>query len=261
MTITQEGSDGVGVIAIDRLDAMNAMDTATYDEITEALREFEVDPAVRAAIITGVGDHAFSAGADLKEVHVGRAPKDQGWESWHADRWDRGLPVTKPLIAAINGYSLAGGLELALLCDVRIATPDAKFGTPEVKWNLPHGFGALRLLAVVGLGNALMLLLTGGFIDSQEALRIGLINSNVEAPQLMEEAHRIARPIGSRAPDAVAMTKELAMRGLGVPFEQGMRLSRSYASALEGTDEQLRRTGEFITSRAGKDRSRQRQAP
>jgi len=253
MTITHERSDGVGVIAVDRPESMNAMDTATYSEITKALKEFEADSAVRAAIITGAGDRAFSAGADLKEVHGGRARKDQGWETWHADRWDRGLPVTKPLIAAINGYSLAGGLELALLCDVRIATPDAKFGTPEVKWNLLHGFGALRLPAVVGLGNALMLLLTGDFIDAQEAFRIGLINRIVEAPQLMEEAHRLARTIGSRAPDAVAMTKELALRGLGVPFEQGMRLSRSYASALEGTDEQLRRTGEFTTSRAKTD--------
>ncbi len=251
MTIIEERSGSVGTIVINRPDALNAMDSTTYDEVTEALMRIESDPAVRVGIITGAGERAFSAGADLKEMHS-QPSDDQPWTPWRGDeRWDLGLTMSKPLIAAIDGYAVAGGLELALFCDIRIATPGSEFGAPEVKWNLLHGFGALRLPAVVGLGNAMMLLLSGEFIDAEEALRIGLINRMVDPPALMEEAQRIASIIGSRAPDALAMTKELALRGLGTPLEQSLRLYRSYMAELEGTDEQLRRTGEF--SGSGKD--------
>lgn len=248
MAIIEERSEGVGTVVLNRPDALNAMDTTTYREVTDALMRIEADPEVRVGIITGAGERAFSAGADLKEMHSQRR-EDQRWTPWRADRWDLGLTISKPLIAAIDGYAVAGGLELALFCDIRIATHESQFGAPEVKWNLLHGFGALRLPPVVGLGNAMMLLLTGDFIDAEEALRIGLVNRVVEAPDLMFEAHRIATTIASRAPDAVAMTKELAMRALGAPLEQSLRLYHSYMSALEGTDEQLRRTGEFTTSR------------
>lgn len=248
MAIVEERSEGVGTIVIDRPRALNAMDTTTYREVTDALMRIEADPDVRVGIITGAGNQAFSAGADLKEMHS-RPREDRGWTPWRAERWDLGMTVSKPLIAAIDGYAVAGGLELALFCDIRIATSNSQFGAPEVKWNLIHGFGALRLPAVVGLGNALMLLLTGEFIDAEEALRIGLVNRVVEASDLMSEAQKIATTISTRAPDAVAMTKELAMRGIGAPLEQSMRLYHSYMEALEGTDEQLRRTGEFTTAR------------
>jgi enoyl-CoA hydratase/carnithine racemase len=244
LTIVEERSQRVATIVIDRPDALNAMDTATYGELTDALRRLDADPEVSVGIITGAGDRAFSAGADLKEMHAGAAEEER-WAPWRATRWDMGLTVSKPLIAAIDGYALAGGMELALFCDVRLATPASQFGAPEVKWNLLHGFGALRLPAVVGLGNAMELLLSGEFIDAEEALRIGLVNRVVEREALMDEALALASTIASRAPDAVAMTKELALRGLGAPLEQSMRLYHSYMSALEGTDEQLRRTGEF----------------
>ena len=176
------------------------MDSSTYDEVTEALMRIEADPEVRVGIITGAGERAFSAGADLKEMHSQQSD-DQPWTPWRGDeRWDLGLTMSKPLIAAIDGYAVAGGLELALFCDIRIATPGSQFGAPEVKWNLLHGFGALRLPAVVGIGNAMMLLLSGEFIDAEEALRIGLINRIVDPAALMEEAqrtrldHRLPRP-------------------------------------------------------------------
>jgi enoyl-CoA hydratase/carnithine racemase len=146
-------------------------------------------------------------------------------------------------------------MELALMCDVRLATPRSQFGAPEVKWNLLHGFGALRLPAVVGLGNAMMMLLSGEFIDAEEALRIGLVNRLIDPPRLMDQTRHLAQTIASRAPDAVRMTKELAIHGLGVPLEQSMRLYRSYIDALEGNEEQLQRTGEFSDrSAAGADR-------
>jgi enoyl-CoA hydratase/carnithine racemase len=247
MAIVEQREGDLVTILLDRPEALNAMDTATYREVTEALRRIDADPEVRVGIVAGNGSRAFSAGADLKEMH-GQSHRDGRWAPWRAERWDLGLTVSKPLIAAIDGYAVAGGLELALFCDLRIATPASQFGAPEPKWNLLHGFGALRLPAVVGLGNAMRLLLTGEFIDAQEALRIGLVNELVESDGLIDRAHQLAATIGGLSADAVSMTKELALRGLGAPLEQSMRLYHSYMSALEGSEEQLRRTGEFAGS-------------
>lgn len=249
MAVIEEQSGGVGTVTLNRPGALNAMDTATYREVTAALQRIEADPEIRVGIVTGNGGRAFSAGADLKEMHS-QPQQDEPWAPWSAERWDLGLTISKPLIAAIDGYAVAGGLELALFCDIRLATPSSQFGAPEVKWNLLHGFGALRLPAVVGLGNAMRLLLSGEFIDAQEALRIGLVNELVEPDELMRQAQRLAATIGSRAPDAIAMTKELALRGLGAPLEQSMRLYHSYMAALEGSEEQLERTGDFASGRA-----------
>jgi enoyl-CoA hydratase/carnithine racemase len=249
--VIEERSEGVATVTLCRPGALNAMDTATYREVTAALRRIEVDPEVRVGIVTGAGGRAFSAGADLKEMHS-QGPEEGPWTPWSAERWDLGLTISKPLIAAIDGYAVAGGLELALFCDIRLATPGSQFGAPEVKWNLLHGFGALRLPAVVGLGNAMRLLLSGEFIDAEEALRIGLVNELVEPEELMPAARELAATIGSRAADAVAMTKELTLRGLGAPLEQSMRLYHSYMATLEGSKEQLERTGGFAAGGDGK---------
>jgi enoyl-CoA hydratase/carnithine racemase len=244
MAIIEKTEGNVRTIVVNRPAALNAMDETTYDEITQSLRRFDDDPDLSVGIVTGAGDRAFSAGADLKEMH-GEDARPDGWRPWRAERWDMGLRVSKPLIAAIDGYAVAGGMELALLCDIRLATSRSQFGAPEVKWNLLHGFGALRLPAVVGHGNAMMLLLTGEFIDAEEALRIGLINRITSPDALMEESHQLAETIASRAPDAIRMTKELAIRGLDTSLEEGMRLYRSYMDALEGNEEQVQRTAEF----------------
>ncbi len=243
MPIVAELKSPVATVTIDRPEAMNAMTREMYGEITDALREIDRDPDVLVGIVTGTGGRAFSAGHDLKQL---QAPiGDGGWRPWRADRWDLGLAVSKPLIAAIDGYALAGGLELAVFCDIRIATPRSQFGTPEIKWNLLHGYGALRLPAIVGLSNALMLLLTGEFIDAEEARRIGLINRIVDPENLMTEARALAESIAEKGSDAVRMTKELALRSIEAPLDQNLRLYHEYMSRTEGSEEQVRRTGDF----------------
>jgi enoyl-CoA hydratase/carnithine racemase len=244
MPIVKQVEGPIATITIDRPQALNAMDSTMYRDITEALREIDSSPEILVGVITGAGGRAFSAGADLKEMHM-NASADGRWRPWRAERWDMGLGVSKPLIAAIDGYALAGGLELALLCDLRLATPRSQFGTPEIKWNLLHGYGALRLPAIVGLTNAMMLLLTGDFIDADEALRIGLINRIVDPNDLMTETQVLANSIAEKASDAVQMTKELALRGVDAPLEQNLRLYHEYMARLEGSEEQLSRTGAF----------------
>jgi (E)-benzylidenesuccinyl-CoA hydratase len=250
VAIHYEVEGPIATITLDRPEAMNAMDTAAYAEITEALRRLDADDAIRVGVVTGAGERAFSAGADLKEMHA--EPANGGpWRPWRPDRWDIGVPVGKPMIAAIDGYALAGGLELALKCDIRIATLRSQFGTPEVKWNLLHGYGALRLPGMIGMGNAMMMLLTGEFIDAVHALRIGLVQDVVEPPDLMDRTRSIAETIAANAPDAVHMTKELALFGADAPLEQGLRLYHSYMAVTEGTEEQIGRTGAFAARSTG----------
>jgi E-phenylitaconyl-CoA hydratase len=220
---------------------MNALDPATYEEITQAFADIERDRDILVGIITGAGDRAFTAGADLKLMHTGDESGGGGggeWAPWRPDRWDFGLTTSKPLIAAVNGYALAGGLELALICDIRIASPNAIFGTPEVKWNLLHGFGAYRLPRIISLSHAMEMLLTGEFIDAETALRIGLISRIVPADELMPEAERVAARIAANGPMAVRMTKELVLNGLTATPGEHFRLMKEYYARVDATADQ-----------------------
>jgi E-phenylitaconyl-CoA hydratase len=230
-------ADGVATITLNRPEKLNAMDWDTYREITEAFRAIERDPGVRVGVITGAGDRAFSAGADLKTMH-GADDAPPAWRPWRPDRWDFGATTTKPMIAAVNGYALAGGLELALICDIRIASETSQFGTPEVKWDLLHGYGAYRLPQIIGLSNAMDLLLTGTFIDAQRALAIGLVSRVVPGEQLMPTAYGIAQTIASNGPTAVRMTKELVQRGLELPLENYLRLLRMFYDRIDESEDQ-----------------------
>ena len=237
MAIIFDLRDGIATITLNRPEVMNALDPQTYSEITAAFQEIERDSAVGVGIITGAGDRAFTAGADLKLMHTGAA-EDGGWAPWRPDRWDFGATTSKPLIAAVNGYALAGGLELALVCDIRIASENAVFGTPEVKWNLLHGYGAYQLPRIISLSHAMELLLTGEFIDAATALRIGLVSRVVPAAELMAEARRLAARIRDNGPMAVRMTKELVRHGLSASPEDHFRLMHEYYSRIDATPEQ-----------------------
>ncbi|AXT84443.1 hypothetical protein C6I20_04025 [Aeromicrobium sp. A1-2] len=248
MSVLIEVSDGIAVITIDRPSKLNAMDPDAYEAIGEAFLRIENDPDILVGIVTGVGHKAFSAGADLKEMHSDR-PDDAGWEPWRPTRWDFGLGTSKPLIAAVNGYALAGGLELALVCDIRIASSSAVFGAPEVKWDLLDGYGAYRLPRVVGLSNAMDLLLTGRFIDAEEALRIGLVSQIVEGGALMQHAQEIAQTICANGSLAVRMTKELVQRGLDSSVEAHFRLMHMFYDRIDGSDSQRERLDSFASKR------------
>jgi enoyl-CoA hydratase len=253
MAILFESREGIARITINRPEVLNALDPATYTEITEAFAEIERDEGILAGIITGAGEKAFTAGADLKIMHTGGGDLSQ-WTPWRQDRWDFGATTSKPLIAAINGYALAGGLELALVCDIRIASPNAVFGTPEVKWNLLHGFGAYRLPRIISLSHAMEMLLTGEFIDAATAERIGLVSRVVPAGELQAEADRIARVIAGNGPMAVRMTKELVLSGLSASPPEHFRLMQEYYSRVDATADQ----SEGLTAFAEKRRPRYR---
>jgi enoyl-CoA hydratase/carnithine racemase len=253
MAILFESREGVARITINRPEVLNALDPATYTEITEAFQEIERDQDILVGIITGAGEKAFTAGADLKIMHTGGGDLGQ-WSPWRQDRWDFGATTSKPLIAAINGYVLAGGLELALVCDIRIASPNAVFGTPEVKWNLLHGFGAYQLPRIISLSHAMEMLLTGEFIDAATAERIGLVSRVVPADELQAEADRIARVIAGNGPMAVRMTKELVRSGLSASPPEHFRLMNEYYSRVDATADQ----SEGLTAFAEKRKPRYR---
>jgi enoyl-CoA hydratase/carnithine racemase len=207
-------------------------------------------------VIPGAGDRAFTAGADLVRMHGTAEGAEVHWEAMRATRFDLGLEIQKPLIAAVNGYCLAGGLELALVCDIRVASENAQFGCPEVKWNLLHGFGAQRLPDIVGLSNAMYLLLTGSFIDAREAHRIGLVQEVVAPEQLLSRVYELAATICANGPMAVRMTKELALRSRDLTLPDGIRLYQALNRLVELSDDLEEGTRAFAEKRAPNFRNR-----
>src|SRR5437762_923690 len=195
---------------------MNAFDLETARLMGERLKEFDAAPALRVAILTGAGDKAFCAGADLKKMHGGshEGGVNELWDFERQERLGQRLQTVKPVIAAINGYCLAGGLELALGSDIRIASTNASFGSPEVRWSILHGFGAMRLPQTVPMSVAMEMLLTGERIDARRAHEVGLVSRVVEPAALLSTAEQIAEKIGQNGPLAIKITKELAWRGL-----------------------------------------------
>ncbi|MPZ99154.1 MAG: hypothetical protein GEU80_07420 [Dehalococcoidia bacterium] len=216
------------IVTMNRPEAMNALNGEVRAGILDGLRRAQQDPEIRAVIITGAGDRAFSAGADLKE----RAAQNDAGGTQPGAFWDpgdpqlqRGLEFWKPTIAAVNGFALGGGCELAMACDIRVASDRAVFGQPEVtRGAIPGAGGTQRLPRLIPFGVALELLMTGRHIDAQEAHRLGLVNHVVPHEQLLDKAISIAEEIAANAPLAVMAAKEAAYRGREQSLLDGLRL-------------------------------------
>jgi enoyl-CoA hydratase/carnithine racemase len=231
---------------MDRPEAMNAINPAMNQALIHAWQRFRDDDALRVAVLTGAGDKAFSAGADLKEMPAwfAQTPKEKRREVWDREPGlggiTRNLDVGKPTIAAINGHALGGGLELALACDLRWAAQGATFALPEAKWGLlPGQGGTQRLARLVGAGRAMELIFTANPIGAEEALRIGLVTRVLPQADLLPKALELAETIASRAPRSVRHAREAIHRGLQVPLSEALRIEQSLADPLRGCEDNV----------------------
>ena len=241
--IIYEKRGRIAHITINRPEAMNAVGPVQQEELIEVWRDFRDDADMWLAILTGAGDRAFCSGADLKTYTPVLAELDIYDLRQDANRpgfggITRGLDIWKPIIAAVNGYAMGGGLELALACDIRLASKNAQFGCSEVQRGFHHcDGGTLRLPLIVGLGNALKMQLTGGPIDAAEALRIGLVSELFGPPDLLAAAERYAESIIRNGPLGVRSAKESMIRGLGRVLEDAIRLESILFSTLTRTED------------------------
>ncbi|MBN1340247.1 MAG: enoyl-CoA hydratase/isomerase family protein [Bacteroidales bacterium] len=229
-------SDGIAVIKIDRPQSLNALNSRFFDEMDEMLDQLASDKTIRAVIITGEGK-AFVAGADIAEM-VNKGPAEGQAFSEKGQKVFRKIEKSRfPVIAAINGFALGGGLELAMSCDFRIASNKARFGQPEVNLGLIPGYaGTQRLPRLTGLGNALYLLLTAEMIDAATALQMGLVQKVTEPETLMEESLKIAGIIVSKGPKAIEKAKKVTRKGLLSDFGEGCKLEAEAFGTLFGPD-------------------------
>jgi enoyl-CoA hydratase len=206
--------DGVAVVTIDRQDALNALDLASLTELRDRLLDVSGDESTRVVILTGAGEKAFVAGADIKYMSGLDVDDAKAWGALGHETGRLLETMPKPTIAAVNGFALGGGCELALACDIRYASSTAKLGQPEVNLGIIPGWGGTQRLArVCGLGIAKELIFTGRLVDAEEALRIGLVNA-VHDP-VLEKAQEIAALLATKSPVSLRLMKELANRALG----------------------------------------------
>jgi enoyl-CoA hydratase len=245
-----EREDAVALVTIDRPEAMNALDVATLTELRDRLRELAGDESARAVIVTGAGEKAFVAGADIK--YMSGLDVDQAKE-WGALGHEAGRlleTMPKPTIAAVNGFALGGGCELAMACTLRIAADTARIGQPEINLGIIPGYaGALRLARLVGKGIAFDLLLTGRQIKADEALAIGLVNRVVPAAELMTTAKMLAAELAAKAPIAVQYILEDVNRGLETSFDKAQVHEATLFGLVASTADMREGTRAFLEKR------------
>ncbi|BBA69886.1 enoyl-CoA hydratase-related protein [Geobacter sulfurreducens] len=245
-----EISEGIAAITINRPSAMNAMTPATLDELAEAVRRVNGAPEVRAAILTGAGTKAFMAGADIAAMRdmTPAQARDLARQAHLIYADIERSP--KPFIAAVNGYALGGGCELAMACDIRLASENAKFGQPEINIGIIPGFGGTqRLPRLVGKGRALEMILTGEMIDAREAHRIGLVNRVVTQEELPEEARRLARAIAAKGMVAVGLCKEAVNNGLNMELAKACAYEAELFAHSFSTADQKEGMSAFLEKR------------
>jgi enoyl-CoA hydratase/carnithine racemase len=241
----------VAYVTLNRPKVLNALNIPTWKELRAVFEDVRDDPAVRGAILTGTGDKAFIAGADISELAQVTAASAEQSSRLGQSVLDLIENLGKPVIAAVNGFALGGGCETAMACSIRVAAETAKFGQPEVKLGLPPGGGGTqRLPRLVGRGRALQLILTGGIIDAQEAWRIGLVNEVVPAAELIARAEAILGQIFGNAPLAVRYALEAVNKGLETGPAAGQLLEASLFGVCAATDDKAEGTRAFLEKRA-----------
>ena len=246
-----EKKGAIAYVTLNRPRVLNALNRQTWKELRTVFEDSRDDPEIRGVILTGAGDKAFIAGADIGELADVTAVEAEKSSSYGQAVLDLIENLGKPVIAAVNGYALGGGCETAMACTIRVAAEHAKFGQPEVTLGLiPGGGGTQRLPRLVGKGRALQLILSGGMIDAQEAHRIGLVNEVVPAGDLLTRAEAILKQIFANAPIAVKFSLEAVNRGLETNLADGLSLEASLFGLCAGTGDKAEGTSAFLAKRA-----------
>lgn len=241
MTLSFDLHEHVATLTLNRPEAMNSIDPELRLALKEAWKRVQADDEIRAVVLTGSGHRAFCTGADLKKT---MPPKESFAELTfgraESDHLLTGMDTDKPIIGAINGHAMGGGLEIALACDIRIASSQAQFALPEVRiGSMPGAGGTQYLTRVVGLSNAMLLMLTGDRIEAAEALRIGLVSKVVEPERVLQEAQEIAQRIAGNAPLSVRAIKRVARDGLDMPLDSGLHAERYVFGLLRDTQDRI----------------------
>jgi enoyl-CoA hydratase/carnithine racemase len=255
--VVYDKKGSIGYVTLNRPKVLNALNKATINELRAAFEDARDDSTVRGVILTGAGEKAFAAGADIAEIANNTAV-----EAEEATR--RGQALTdlienlgKPVIAAVNGFALGGGCELAMSCSIRIAAESAKFGQPEVKLGVMPGYGGTqRMPRLVGRGRALRLILSGDIIDAAEAYRIGLVDELVPYAQLIERAETVLEKIIANAPLSVKYSLEAVNKGLETSVAEGLLIEASLFAVCASTDDKKEGTSAFLEKRAPKFQGR-----
>jgi len=249
--VLYEKNGSIAYVTVNRPKVLNALNTPTWTDLRAAFEDAKADASVHGVILTGAGDKAFIAGADISEL-----ANVDAYDAEESSRFGQGVldfieNLGKPVIGAINGFALGGGCETAMACTIRIAAEHAKFGQPEVKLGLlPGGGGTQRLPRLVGKGRALQLILTGETISAQEAYRIGLVNEVVPAANLIARAETILKQIMANAPIAVKFSLEAANKGMDTSQAEGFALEASYFGICAATEDKKEGTTAFLEKRA-----------
>jgi enoyl-CoA hydratase len=255
--VLYEKRDGIAYVAVNRPRVLNALNTPTWTDLRMAFETARDDAAVRGVVLTGVGDKAFIAGADISELSKVTAVEAEKSSRFGQAVLDLIENLGKPVIAAINGYALGGGCEIAMACTLRIASENAKFGLTEVKLGLvPGGGGTQRLPRLIGKGRALQLILSGAIIDAGEAYRLGLINEIVPAAELTKRVEAILREILNNAPIAIAYALAVVNKGMDAELAKGLALEAAYFGLCAGTADKIEGTSAFLEKRAAKFQGR-----
>ncbi len=243
-----EAHDAVGLIKLNRPQALNALSSALMIELAQAVRGFDLDSSIRVMVITG-NDKAFAAGADIKEMKD-KTYMESYTQNFITDHWEAVMHCRKPVIAAVSGYALGGGCELAMMCDFILAADNAQFGQPEINLGiLPGAGGTQRLTRLVGKSKAMEMCLTGRMMNADEAERLGLVSRVIELDHFMEEVMKTARSIASKSLPALLINKECVNRALETTLAEGLLFERRQFHAIFATEDQTEGMQAFAEKR------------